>query len=267
MSYKISRFLDYVFARFLAGLIVFIWIKYYVESWFLAWLYTAITMAILIIIFDLMLKKGKKTETVKDKVKKEQIMNQLCFNSMAQNLEFFEKMLSARYEVQNKKNCLIIKKDDKSLAVFLKFSNSKLAPNNIIDVVKESKELDIKKILILCNGANNNAYSFAACLDGYDISILDDKAVYDLMKKYDTFPEINLKVNKFPKNLQLKEIAAIALSRKRVKGYFFASMLLLFSSFFVKYAIYYRIAATLLLIMALVAMKDFKFVQEKENIL
>jgi hypothetical protein len=267
MSYKIARFLDYVFARFLAALIIFIWIKYYIDSWFFAWLYTAIAMAVLIIVFDLMLKKGKKTETVKDKIKKEQIMNQLCFNTAAQNLEFFEKMLSGSYEVENKNSCLVLKKDDKSMAVFLRFSTSKLAPNNIIEVVKESKELDINKIIILCNGANTGAYSFAACLDGFDITILDDKAVYELMKKYQTFPEINLKINKFPKNLQLKEIAAIALSRKRVKGYFFASILLLFSSFFVKYAVYYRTAATLLLIIALVAMKDFRFVQERENIL
>ncbi|HEY8443686.1 MAG TPA: hypothetical protein VIL24_02680 [Clostridia bacterium] len=266
MSYKISRFLDYLFARFLAALIIFIWIKYYLDSWVYAGLYTAITMAVLIILFDIIFKK-KTDQGEKDKTKKEQIMNQLCFNASAQNLEFFEKMLSSRYEVQNQKSCLIVKKGEDKIGVFLKFSTSKLAPGNIIDVVKDSKELGVRKILILCNGANANAYNFAACVDGFDITILDDKAVYELMRKYDMYPEIETKINKFPKNLQLKEIAAAALSRKRVKGYFFASLLLLFSSFFVRYSIYYKIAATILMIMALVAMKDFKIAKEKENIL
>lgn len=267
MSYKISRFLDYVFARLTAGLIIFIWIKYYVKSLYLSLLYTAIAMAVLIIAFDIIFRRKKSSDDVKDKIKKEQIMNQLCFNSAAENFELFSNLLSKRYEVENKKTCLLIKKDGQIKAVFLKFSPSKLGQGNVIEAVKESKELGVQKILILCNGAQNNAYSFAACVDGYDITILDDKAVYELMKRYQTFPEINQKINKFPKNLQLKEIAAIALSRKRVKGYFFASLLLLFSSFFVRYSIYYRVFATILLIMALVAMKDFKFVKEKENAL
>lgn len=233
----------------------------------MALLYTAIIMAILIIILDLIFKKDKGKETQKDKIKREQIFNQLCFNTTTQNLEFFAKLLSARYEVTTQKSCLTIKKGDEVLAVFLKFSTSKLTPNNIIDAIKDSKDLGTKKILIMCNGANNNAYNFAACIDGFDIVVLDDKAVYNLMKKYNMYPEITLKVNKFPKSLKLKEIASIALSRKRVKGYFFASMLLLLSSLFVRYYIYYRIAATIMLAMALIAMKDFKFVQEKENIL
>ncbi|NLC17209.1 MAG: hypothetical protein GX756_04945 [Clostridiales bacterium] len=267
MSNKISRFLDYLFARCLAALIIFIWIKYYAKSWSLSILYTAIVMAVLIIVFDIIFKKDKPKESATDKAKKEQIMNQLCLNTAAQNLEFFGKLLSIQYDVTAQKSCLIIKKDNLNMAVFLKFSTSKLAPNNIIDAIKDSKEFYAKKILILCNGANANAYSFAACIDGVQITILDDNAVYELMKRYNMYPEINLKINKFPKSLKLKELAAIALSRKRVKGYFLGSLLLLFSSFFVRYYIYYRIAATIMMIMALVAMKDFKFVQEKEKLL
>jgi hypothetical protein len=224
-------------------------------------------MAILIIIFDIIFKKNKPAESATDKAKKEQIMNQLCLNTSAQNLEFFDKLLSERHDVTVQKSCLTIKKDNQIIAVFLRFSTSKLMPHNIIDAIKDSKEFDAKKILILCNGANSNAYYLAACIEGIKVTILDDKAAYELMKKYNMYPEINLKINKFPKSIKLKELAAIALSRKRVKGYFFASLLLLFSSFFVRYYIYYRVAATIMMIMALVAMKDYKFVQEKEKVL
>lgn len=268
MTNKISRIFDYIFARALAALIIFVWIKYYIESLTKAIIFTSVIIVSMIIIFDVVFAKKfklKNQETEKDK--KEQIMNQLCLNSNSANINFFNKMLSTRHPVKTEKNCLIIQKGEDKLAVFMKFSTSKLAPNNVADIIKDAKDLGVKKLLILSNGANPLAYSFAASIIGLDIIIYDDKKVYELMKKYDMYPEIDLKISKYPKKYKLREIAAIALSKKRVKGYFFSSLLLLFSSFFVAYSIYYRIIATILMIMALVALKDFDFVKEKENIL
>lgn len=268
MTNKISRIFDYIFARALATLIIFIWMKYYIDDLTLSIIYTSVIMVCLIIIFDVVFsKKLKRNSLETDKKHKEPIMNQLCLNSNSVNLDFFNKMLSTRHAVRVEKTCLIIEKGNEKLPVYLKFTTTKLAPNNIVDIIKDGKDFGAKKILILCNGANTLAYSFAASIEGMDIIIYDDKKVYELMKKYDIFPEINIKITKYAKKYKLKEMAAIALSKKRVKGYFLSSLLLLFSSFFVAYAIYYRIAATILMIMALVALKDFDFIREKENLL
>ncbi len=268
MTNKISKFFDYVFARALAALIIFIWIKYYNDNLTLSIIYTSVIMVSLIIIFDVVFgKKLKRKSSQTDKTKKEEIMNQLCLNTSTQNIDFFNKMLSKRHAVRVDKNCLIIEKGEDKLLIFIKFGTSKLAPNNIVDIIKDGKDLGSKKILILCNGANTLAYSFAASIEGLDIIIYDDKKVYELMKDYDAYPEINLKIKNNLKRFKFKELCAIALSRKRVKGYFFSSLLLLFSSFFVAYSIYYRIAATVMMIMALVALKDFEFVREKEKLI
>lgn len=266
MTNKISRFFDYIFARFLAALIIFIWIKYYTNNLTLSVIYSSVIMLCLIIIFDVVFaKKLKRKNSQTDKKHREQIMNQLCLNSNSSNLDFFNKMLSTRHTLKAEKNCLII--GEKELFVFLKFTTAKLAPNNIADIIKDAKDFGAKKILILCNGASPLAYSFAASIEGMDIIIYDEKKVYELMKKYEIYPEIDIKITNYAKKYKLKELAAFALSRKRVKGYFFASLFLLFSSFFVAYAVYYRIAATILMIMALVALKDFDFIKEKENLL
>ena len=268
MTNKLSRIFDYVFARVLAMLIIFIWMKYYIDDLTLSIIYTSVIMVCLIVIFDVVFaKKLKRTNSETDKNRKEQIFNQLCLNSNSANLDFFNKMLSTRHAVRTEKTCLIIEKGEEKLPVFFKFATIKLAPNNIVDIIKDGKDFGAKKILVLCNGANTLAYSFAASIEGIEIIIYDDKKVYELMKKYDIYPEINIKIAKYAKKYKLKELAAIALSKKRVKGYFFSSLLLLFSSFFVAYALYYRIAATVLMLMALVALKEFDFIKEKENLL
>lgn len=266
MNTKFSSIFDYIFARTLVAIILFIWVRLY-TTLTLALVYTAALMACLIIIFDIVLKsrKNKQSQKRKELAHCEEIMSQLCIGSDIQNLDFFNKMLSTRHSVKVENSCLTVDVDGEKIPVYLRFLTNKLTPSNITEIVKDSSIFAPKKILILSIGATPAATTLIDQIEGIDITVYDDQKVYEMLKDYNTFPELTVKINKKRKKYHLRELATYALSRKRVKGYFFASLFLLFGSFFMGYALYYRIAAIVLMILALVSLKNINLTKTKSR--
>ena len=93
------------------------------------------------------------------------------------------------------------------------------------------------------------------------------KTYFKLLKVYDFYPEKVIELKQSQK-ITINDLLAYSLNKKRTKGYFLASCIMLFSSFLVKYNLYYIIFSTLLLILSLISFINPKFNKKiSENIL
>ena len=80
----------------------------------------------------------------------------------------------------------------------------------------------------------------------------DDKKVAEVYKKYNFFPNQLVELNQSAK-LKFKEFLTLAINKKRSKGYFFASIVLLLSSFLFRMNLYYIISSSVLLVLCLIS--------------
>ena len=128
---------------------------------------------------------------------------------------------------------------------------------DLILTYNSAKKLNANKLVICVNKINTNVLKIKDKLD-IKIIILDKYQTYEkLFKEYNYFPQEF--IIKTPKN-SFKSLVEYSLNKKRTKGYFIASIILLFSSFIVKYNIYYLIFSSILLILSL-----FSFINPKFN--
>ena len=108
----------------------------------------------------------------------------------------------------------------------------------------------INKLVILCNDYDKVLPGFVKNFN-QEIIILDKYQTYlSLYKEYDYYPAI---IERQKTKNSYKQYLAVAFNRSKTKGYLFAAVILVLSSFFVKFNIYYYIISSLLLIFALIS--------------
>lgn len=264
---KIISVIDYIVTRGLAFVVIFIWFRAYYFSNTQAALYALAATLGLIFIFDLLLFKRKKKYAQK---KAEQELAQkytqyFSLRSDKENLLFFETLLSKKFEVQIEDKIIKLRKNNEYIALIPKFLPQKLSPQNLTELIKESK--DYKNIIILSGGFSTQTQTFAQTISDKKIYLYDENDTYMLMKEYDCLFELPATPKKASKKAVFMELAQYALSKKRFKGYLFASLILLLYSFVIPYSIYYRIAGSLLLIMAIVSLKDIQLKPKTQKII
>lgn len=176
-------------------------------------------------------------------------------------MKFYEEMLRTRHsEISVKKNFLIINKDEKIvLYPYLKLVS--LKPENLIEILKETKSAKADKIRIICYEYDKDIVAFIKNFKE-EIILIDRFESYSLYKEYDFFPEITQEYKKEAK-LTFKDLLGFAFNRSRTKGYLLSAIILFITSFFVKINLYYCIISSLLLIFALISYINPKYNSKK----
>lgn len=251
---KLSRFFQVFFKIILIFLVIFIWVRYFVDS---LWQSVLITSAATIVV-DFVTRIISRRHKIRDSLKKqerEDAENMFLSLSMDKtSLDFFLKLASSRHEAVKKKDFILITHPDGEKVILQPHLNHcSLSCDFVAQVAKKCKSLSVSKAVIVCCVADKEAYRFAKNFDE-EIVILDTYESYcQLYKEYDIYPEMSMKYKK-EKSLAFGDLLAYSLNRSRAKGYFFSAIVLLISTIFVRANIYYCIVSSLLIVLSLISL-------------
>ena len=171
-------------------------------------------------------------------------------------IDFFYNLTKQKHNAIKKNKYILIQHPTKNIILYPYFIYRNFCADDLIDIYNKVKKLSVNRLIICTNNIENEVIKLAnkLCLE---IFVLDGKDTYfELLKKYNYYPpELKFIENKN----KFKDLLSYALNKKRTKGYFISSILLLFSSFLVPYKLYYVIISTILLTLAFVSYINPKF--------
>lgn len=268
---------------FLIFLICLVWMRYFIDAIWLAVLYTALlTISVEFIIhFFLTKKKSKKSLKSEEEKLAEKISTTFVF-SHSSALDYFYKLAKIKYSAKKLSKYIVItdKKDkgakldlddkaesndnlieieNKELKMENKtilypfYSYSSITPQNLVEILKSVERQKATKLIVCGYKIDSATYNLAQKIKETKIILLNSKDCYlKLIKHYNFYPA-NLKNLNLQDKVKFKDLLRASLSRKNSKGYFIASLILLFSSFIVRLNIYYVIMSSFLLLLALLS--------------
>lgn len=251
-----------VLARaFLEFLVAFVWIRYFVKDFATA-LISSLLFVILVEVCLVFIRKNKqkKNGSKKELQKKiDDITLTFLFSDDNENLKFFHKLACLKHKATKKSKYIVVENPNKKIVLIPFYTYKNFSCDNLLYCINTTKKENPAKVVITTGGVDQDVYKLAKHFQDFEIIILDKTDTFNkLLKFYDCFPEINTKLENETKPTK-QEILSMSLNRKRSKGYFLASFVLLLSSFIVRKNIYYLIFSSLLLVLALVSYFNPRF--------
>lgn len=261
---NIPKKIDYIVTRIILFIIFLLWIRYFVRNIFISLLFAALAVAVVSVVmhfaFRLRRKKvennAKKSRAIKD------FTRQLIYSETAYQLDYFASVLSSRYCVLRREDCLIVQNTD--TAVFLRFSHNKLTAFDIADIYKRTRAYDKKSALIITNGMSSAAAVEAKSIGSMNISFYSESDAYLLAERAGIYPETAVTAPEKKKLIKVREFIAFAIDKKKAKSYFLSSLALVFASLILSYSLYYIIFASVLLIMTVLCLFDINLNGRKD---
>lgn len=265
-----NSIISHAFRVMLLFLLAFIWVRFYQRNLGLAVLYSAIICIIMDLLLCAILKRRELQTTLKnDEIKRAQgFASHFAFSDGAVALGFFNKLLSKQFPVQ-KKTKYLWWENEGGLAVLyplFQFDSTKIRDLfTIYNSIKLSRRPDK---IIVCSGQFDSETIAFARRSPVNFVLLDQFETYEkLMKPQNFFPD-EKQVLKPKKSGGWQAVLEYALSRKRTKAWLMSSLLLIFSSFFVRVSVYYLIISSVLLVLAILSYTNVRFnTKTNENIL
>lgn len=254
-----NKIISKIFRLFLIFIISLIWCRYFIENLALALALTIIFTLILDTLITLIFyNKNKKLNLKNSEIEKAQnYCNKFIFSNSSYTINFFYNLVTKRYKAKKFSKYIIIEHKESKVMLFPFYKYEDFNIQDLILTYNTAKKLNMAKLVVCTNTINNNVLKVIEKLD-IKIIVLDKFQTYEkLFKEYNYYPQEFIIKN--TKNT-FKYLMEYSLNKKRTKGYFIASLILLFSSFIVKYNIYYLISSSLLLILSL-----FSFINPKFN--
>jgi len=190
--------------------------------------------------------KAKTKKTLR--LNKEYFINQLTFGK-ANNIQNY---IIKLYQITNYKiiSAYHIIENSQNIDIFINF-NENINQEKIIQLIQNSKNTIID---IYCSSHDKTIIT-------PDLYQLNFYTVDDIFKKsqIENIP-LDLSINiKKSNKLSLKTILCTVLSKSKSKNYFLLSLLLLFSSLFTPYNVYYIICSTILILLSIYSRFNKKF--------
>ena len=194
-------------------------------------------------------KQAKQRLKSSQKSDAENMFLALAINPKA--IEFFYDLFSSRHKnVTKKENYLIIENLDSQRILFypiLKIGNIEI--DDIITIAKLSSSFD--KIIISCNEISPSCSQYKE-LVGRNITLLNKYDTYlTLYKEYDYFPKTT-EIQPVKQKISFKNFLQRFFHRSKAKGYIFSGLIVLLSSLYLPYSLYYKIVASVLLVFAII---------------
>ncbi len=131
------------------------------------------------------------------------------------------------------------------------FEKSELEINNLSTIYKQISSP--KNIVILCGTARSDCLALAKRINNKKITIYDSEKTYQTFLKNSIMPPTEIEFSN-SKKLAIKELLHYAIGKNRAKNYSIMGILLVVSSFFVKFKIYYLVVGSILLLLALLTL-------------
>ena len=249
---KISIILDIILTGGILFILFFCWIRFYSNNLILSLLVSLfITFLIVFLLFFYKHKKDiKKTINSKQKKSALDCATQFRFSTPQEVHKFFYNILKEKYKTETKSKGLIVNFEDKKLLFIPSFEKEIFTSNDLATCYSYAKKYDSKQLTICSTEFDDNSKNLAKAIKTLSITLLDI---------YETYSQIIEPSQKLPEKvvdtqsakLTFKQILSYAISRDRTKNYALFGIILIFSSFFVMFKIYYLVFGSLLLAMAI----------------
>lgn len=252
---KLARFLDSLLSKVAIWLLAAVWSSYYLDKWYLV--VVAATAVMLCVSALIKHFSSKKYRTRAEQKHVDEVMAQFIYGGDDFALDFFQKAIGAKYQTVREGNRLLVK----GTAVFVRFTLDKLPPAELARMYAARGEA--KRLLILtAEGADGKTAALAAALP-QKITVLDRDKTYALMKSLGQEPEIKIVLKK--QKGSFRRILSGVISPARAKGYLIASIVLVVSSYFMPFSIYYLVIASVSAVLALLSRLDIvRRIKEKK---
>lgn len=255
---KASTIFQIILQTLLIFLLMFIWIRYYISPLWLTFVISTSSTIIIELLYRLLINKKSKNKQLKNKEKAlaENIFISICTTEQ-EYLNFLYKTLSTKDKCENKNSYIIINKYDTKKAIIPINKFEKINCDDILKAIKATRNDNLDEILILCNDIEKECISFAKKFN-LKISFSNKYETYkNIYKEYNSFPEERLALKKIKKNT-LKEFISYAFSYDKAKGYGLTALILLISSIFVTFNLYYSIMVTVLVLFTFISLSNKK---------
>lgn len=253
------RIIQEAIKLFLFFLVPYIWISSYEKNKTYA-LILSTSLAVLIEIISLIISRKKASQTELKRTQQteaEQMFLSLILEKKP--IDFFCNLFSTRHKkIIKKSNYIIFETQDKQKILFYPFLKiTPISEDNIIEISK--LEQNINKILIICNSKADTTKTLSICIEN-KIEILDKYQTYSqIYTDYDYYPKpIKQEKQKTTLKLYLKSI----FEKQKAKGYIFAGIFLLLSSFYNPFSLYYKIISSMLFLFASICLCQGKTKKE-----
>lgn len=222
--------------------------------------------------FILVKKNEKEYMKTKEEIEANEIATSFAFDKKGA-VDFFYNLAKIKHSAVKRTNYVLIdNKNDESnenkTVLFPNFSLSKFMPQDLVEILNKLKRTNYTKLVVCAYEISKEAMILSSQIESVNIILLDKFDTYNkLLKPYNFFPENIISLKK-SKKLKLKEIVSNSLNKKRSKGYFLASIVLLFSSFIFKMNLYYVITSSVLLLLSLISfiLPKYNTIKEEEII-
>lgn len=264
----IFKLFNIFFRIFLIFLICFVWMRYFVRELWLSVLYTALlTISIELILHFLFMRKNQKNNLKTEEENLSEKISATFIFSPKSALNYFFNLCKINHSAKKMGKYIIISpriaenadtnsdlQENKNITILYPlYSYSPIVPQNLVDIIKQVEKNKPQKLIICGYKIDMATYKLASKIKEFKIILLNSNDCFiKLIKNYNYYPE-NLKELNLKEKLTFKDILRQSVSRKRSKGYFIASLFLLFSSFIVRLNIYYVIMSSLLLLLSLLS--------------
>lgn len=247
------------FRLILIFLFVFVWCRYYIYNLWLSLLVSAIITFIIEFVFNIILNKKNKNKNIKQSELNDILSytNSFIYNEKTKTTDFFLNLVKTKYLATKHNDLIIIDHISTKVILHPNFMYRDFTADDLIDTYNKAKKFNPTKIIICTNNIDNSTQKIINQLPIKTI-VLDYQQTYlQLLKPYNVFPE-KTELTPTPKQT-LKQLVYYALNKKRTKGYFFTSVLLLLCSFTVPYKLYYVIMSSILLLLSYFSFVNLKF--------
>jgi len=221
----------------------FLWCNFYIKNFKISLYSSIIIIASFCIIFvPLYIIKQKHTNFSKnEQLKFEAIKNNLLFSNEIDTLKILSPIINLQNFIKINNHHLYSQKDNKD--IFLLFYDDNIFINKLCEIYKSRIS---NNIIIYCiNKPNSKDF-----IENITLNYIDAKEIYNSLKEKEINFQSNIIIKKKSK-LKFKDILYVILSKEKSKSYFWLGILLLFSSMFTPYSIYYIIFSSFLILLAI----------------
>ena len=242
MYRKFIKIIDHTFIIFIIFLLCFIWSKFLIENIFVA-LIASLLLTFFFALLFLKLQTNSSNKMLLNKKQQQEIQSNITFLTYTTTLNI-QKEIALRLNANIVKNNLL----QKDATHFYILDTPNLTEENLIEIIKSNAH--IQNLSIICAKADQSAYIAAKNIENFSIDIIDAKTLY---LKYNISlssakPDIVIKQGT---KLSLKQFFSLFTREELAKKYCICAIIILFSSIFVFFKIYYYIFASILLILSL----------------